>query len=92
VRTAISRRRLSDRTSSRLATFTVAMMSSSPAPLSKTISIGRILPTITSVSGTTAAPWPLLESGYSFSSCCAMDAISAAAVWTDTPSFSRPTP
>ena len=47
-RTAISRRRLSERTSSKLDTFTHAISSSKPAPASSTSRIGRTSPTITS--------------------------------------------
>jgi hypothetical protein len=48
-RTTISRLRLSDRTSSRLATFTVAMSSSSADPPRSASRIGRVSPTMTSV-------------------------------------------
>ena len=56
LRTAISLLRLSERTSSRLDTFTAAINSSRPAPPSSTRRIGRISPTMTSFSGATAAP------------------------------------
>ena len=48
LRTASSRLRLSERTSTRLATLTQAMSSSRPAPPSSTRRIGRMSPTITS--------------------------------------------
>ena len=54
-RTAISRLRLSERTSNRLATFTQAISSSRPAPLSTVRRIGRMSPTITSVNGSMKA-------------------------------------
>ena len=47
LRTAISFLRLSERTSNRLATFTLAINSSNPAPVSSTSRIGRTSPTIT---------------------------------------------
>ena len=92
VRTAISRRRVSERTSTRLATLIVAMISSSAAPASSTSKIGRTSPTITSLSGLNAAPCPRLLSGYSFSSCAAIAFTSASAIANVTPSFSRPSP
>ena len=55
-RTAISRLRLSDRTSSRLATFTQAISRSNPAPPSSVSKIGRTCPSISSESGWTVAP------------------------------------
>ncbi len=56
LRTASSRLRPSERTSSRLTTLTHAMASSSPAPPSRSKSIGRMSPTITSARATTLAP------------------------------------
>ncbi len=92
LRTAISRLRASDRTSTRLAIFTHEMNSSNAAPLKSTKRIGRIFPTITSVSGDKAAPCPRFVSGNCFSSCSAISVTFAKAVWKDTPSLSRAMP
>ena len=91
-RTAISRLRVSDRTSSRLATFTLAISSSNAAPHNSTSSIGRMSPTITSVSGIRNAAWSRFESGYCFSSCLAIASMSSIAASNVTPSLSRAMP
>ena len=91
-RTAISRFRLSERTSSRLETFTHAINSSNPAPPSSARKIGLTFPTIASDSVITLAPWPRFESGYCFSNCFAIVVASACAASTVTPSFSLATP
>jgi len=67
-RTAISRRRPSALTSTRPATFTAAMSSSSAAPPVSVSRIGRTRPTMTSLSSTTTLAWPRFESGYNCSS------------------------
>ena len=56
LRTASSRLRLSDRTTSRPATLRLAMTISSAAPPSSSHRMGRTLPTTTSVRSTTVAP------------------------------------
>ncbi len=71
-RTAISRLRLSERTNSKLDTFTHAISSSNPAPPSSASRIGRMSPTNGSDSEITLAPWPRFESGYCLSSCFAI--------------------
>ena len=91
-RTAISRLRLSDRTSNRLDTFTQAITSSNPAPPRSAKKIGRTSFTNTSESGFTQAPWPRLSSGYWISNCRAIAFMSAKAASTVTPSLSRPMP
>ena len=91
-RTAISRRRLSDRTRIRLATLTLAITSRRPAPPSSTSRIGRTLPTITSERPTTVALWPRFESGYWSSSCLAIAFTFASPDSTDAPSARRATP
>ncbi len=60
LRSAISRRRPSDRTSSRLAAFTAASSNSSAAA-SNVSNTGRIVSTITSVNATIFEPWPRLK-------------------------------
>ena len=92
LRTAISRRRLSARTNSRLDTLTHAISSSNPAPPSSTSRMGLMSAAMNDDRDTTLAAWARFESGYCFSNCSAIAFISASARFTVMPSFSRATP
>ena len=91
-RTAISRRRISARTSSRLAMLTQAMSNRTTEPASRIRRMGRISPVMESLKGMTSAPCPWLDCGYCFCSWEAIVLVLASAVETATPSLRRARP